>query len=158
MSEQDANTPAAANEQDERKFVIEKIYLKDSSLESPMSPEIFLGPWNPTVDMDLATSHRQLGDDLFEVIVTATVKGSRDDGAAFLVEVQQGCLFRMAGFSEEERGPLLGSYVPGLIFPYVREAVADFTGKAGFPPLMLQPVNFDAFYMEQQKQGEQAQA
>ncbi len=158
MSEQDAAPIGATDSQGDRKFVIEKIYIKDCSLESPMSPDIFLGPWNPNIDMDLSSSHRQVRDDLYEVVLTATVQGRKDDGAAFLVEVQQACLFRMAGFTDDERGPLLGSYVPGLIFPYIREAVSDFTAKAGFPPLMLQPVNFDAVYAEQQKQGEQAQA
>lgn len=154
-----------AAEADDKRLTIVKIYVKDLSLESPKSPEVFrLEEWSPQTDLNLRTSHTAVDDQFHEVVLTITVeaKGKDDDATLFLIELQQAGMFEMRGYTQEEFGVLVGSFCPNILFPYARETIASLVQKAGFPEFVLQPLNFDALYtqsLEQQKvQAEQTEA
>jgi preprotein translocase subunit SecB len=135
---------------------IQKIYLRDVSLETPNSPRVFAEQWNPQIKLQINTGTEALTEMLREVVLTLTVTASLGDKTAFLVEVQQAGIFALQGFAEEQLGAILGAFCPGILFPYAREAVDSMVVKAGFPPLMLKPVNFDALYL-QHRQAQQDQ-
>jgi preprotein translocase subunit SecB len=139
-------------EQEEKQFSIQKIFCKDVSFETPNSPKIFTSKWQPKVDFNLGTHVDPLEDDVFEVAITVTVTVKVEKQVAYLAEVVQAGIFTLKGFSETERGPLLGSYAPGALFPYAREAISDLVSKGGFPQLLLAPVNFDAAYAQHVQQ------
>ena len=136
-------------------LAIQKIYVKDVSFEAPNSPAIFTGEMNPTADVHFANRTQALDAENHEVVLTVTVKVHQGERTVYLVEVQQAGIFRVAGVPEEALRPFLASAVPNILFPYAREAVSDATVRAGFPPVVLQPVNFDA--MAQVPQGEAAE-
>lgn len=133
----------------EKQFSIQKIYTKDISFETPNAPKIFTEKWEPSVDFNLGTHVEPLDDDLYEVVLTVTVTVKCDDTNAYLVEATQAGIFSLNGFSEQEMGPMLGSFCPNILFPYAREVVSDLVAKGGFPQLLLAPVNFDALYAQQ---------
>jgi preprotein translocase subunit SecB len=133
----------------EKQFSIQKIYTKDLSFETPSSPKIFTEKWEPTVDLNLSSQIQALELSLFEVALTITITVKSIDTIAYLVEVSQAGIFTLSGFTEEEMGPMLGSFCPNILFPYAREAVSDLVAKGGFPQLLLAPVNFDALYAQQ---------
>lgn len=134
-------------------FAIQRLYVKDLSLETPNTPRIFLEPWEPKMHMDLATdSSTILEEGIREVVLTVTITVKIKDKVAFLVEVKQAGIFALKGFSEEQMHHMLGSFCPNILYPYAREVVSDAVMRAGFPQLYLAPVNFDALY-EQQKKG-----
>lgn len=144
-----------------QQFLIQKIYIKDVSFESPNSPEMFTSDWQPDVNLDLNTNANRLGDDVFEVVLSLTSTVKNQDQTAFLVEVQQCGIFTLSGFGDQELSQMLGSYCPNILFPYAREAISELVNKGGFPPLILAPVNFDALYaqhMSQQQAGGTASA
>lgn len=133
-------------------FALQRIYLKDASFEVPNAPRVFLQAWNPEISIDLATGMAQLEDgNHYEVTLSLTVTAKNDNQVAFLVEVQQAGIFQAIGFPDEELAPLLGAYCPNLLFPYAREAISDLVGKGSFPQLLLQPINFDAVFAENQR-------
>jgi preprotein translocase subunit SecB len=147
----------AANSAQQKQFGIQKLYLKDTSFESPGAPHSFgFQKWDPKIDLNLSNTQQHVDGDIYEAVlcVTATVK--LEDKTAFLIEVQYAGLFALAGFSDEERRYLLGSQCMQIIFPYAREVVSDLSTRGGFPPLVLSPVNFDALYHQhmQQQQSE----
>jgi preprotein translocase subunit SecB len=149
MAEQ--NTPV------ERQFSIQKIYTKDVSFETPKSPKIFIEKWEPAVDFNLGTRVEPLETNLYEVGLTVTVTVKSGDSVAYLVEVTQAGIFSLSEFTEQELGPMLGSFCPNILFPYAREAVSDLVAKGGFPQLLLAPVNFDALYAQHLQQMQQSQ-
>ncbi len=139
-------------------FSIEKVYVKDASIETPNSPQIFLEPTQPQVEVQLQNAAQQLNDALFEVVVTVTVTAKAGDKTLFLVEAAQAGIFRIQHVPAADLEPILGVGCPNILFPYAREVVADLIGRAGFPAIHLQPVNFEAMYAarleaEAQKQG-----
>lgn len=140
----------AGNAAEGPQFAIQRIYVKDLSLETPNSPKIFLEQWKPELNMDLATKTEALDDDAHEVMLTVTVTVKSDNKVAFLVEVKQAGIFTMRGFEKDQLEPMLGSFCPNVLYPYAREVITDAVVKAGFPQLYLTPINFDALY-EQQK-------
>jgi preprotein translocase subunit SecB len=144
-----------SNQQAERQFTLQKIYVKDVSFETPHSPEVFTLKWEPKVDFNLASNAKQLQEGLFEVSLTVTLTVKVEDKTAYLVEIGQAGIFSAVGFTEQEFGHLLGSYCPSVLFPYAREAVSDLVSKGGFPPMLLAPVNFDALYMQHLQQAQQ---
>lgn len=152
MAEENA---ASGEEQQKPRFVIQKVYTKDVSFESPNSPEIFRDEWRPKLDLQLGNEYKRIDDDNHEVVLSVTVTAKVDDKVAFLVEVKQAGIFTLTGYSNEEMGPLLGSYCPNTLFPFVREVVSDLVIKGGFPQLVLSPVNFDAMYLHQKEQAQQ---
>jgi preprotein translocase subunit SecB len=146
----DEQTPAA--EQAQQQFEIQKIYLKDASFEAPNTPAAFTEEWQPSVNVQLNTEAKTIGDKQYEVVLSVTVTADNKDKNAFLVEVQQAGVFGMDGFEEDQLKGMLGSFCPDILFPYAREAVSDLVTRGGFPQLLLAPVNFDALYMEHMKQ------
>lgn len=143
----------------EPQFAIQKIYLKDVSFESPNAPAVFAdGEWKPEVNIQLNSSHQGIGQDVYEVVLNITITAKQNKKTAFLVEVKQAGLFTLSGFSAENLGGMLGAYCPEALFPFAREAVADFVNKGGFPPLILTPINFNALYTQQVQQQQAAAA
>ena len=143
----------------QRRFQIQKLYLKDVSFESPAAPGIFSSDsdWQPGISLQLNTEQQQCGENLYEVVLTVTVSATQGERTAFLVEIKQAGLFHVAGIEGDAMAHLLGSYCPGVLFPYAREVVSDLVQKGGLPPLLLQPINFDALYAQRrQEQAEQA--
>lgn len=141
------------------KFIIQRIYMKDLSFETPNSPEIFTVQWEPENNLDLNTSTKKLADDTYEVVLSITVTTKVDDKTAFLIEVQQAGIFHIEGFSDNDLHGMLGSFCPNMLFPYAREAISNIVTRGGFPQLLLSPINFDALYqqhLEQQAQQKEA--
>jgi preprotein translocase subunit SecB len=143
--------------EDEQQFQLQKIYLKDTSFETPNSPEVFTENWEPDVNVELQTAGKPITDDVHEVVLTVTVTAKVGDKTAYLVEVHQAGVFTLTSFSDNERAHMLASYCPNILFPYAREAISDLIGKGGFPQLLLAPVNFDALY-NQHVQQQQAKS
>ena len=142
---------------DEQQFFVQKIYLKDLSFESPQSPDVFTSDdWAPEVNVQVANNATRLGEGVFETALTITVTATVKESTIYLAEVQYAGIFTMAGFDTATEQQLLGSYCPNLLFPFIRETVADLVTKGGFPQMVLQPINFDALF--QQHQEEQAAA
>ncbi len=133
----------------EKQFSIQKIYTKDISFETPNSPKVFIEKWEPNVDFNLTTNVQPLEENLYEVALTVTVTVKCGEKTAYLAEVTQAGVFIFANFSQEEMGPLVGSFCPNILFPYAREAVSDLATRGGFPQLLLAPINFDALYAQQ---------
>lgn len=137
----------------DREFVIQRIYVKDLSFESPNAPEVFRGEWNPQNELNLNTQVNRLDDQSFEVVLTVTVTAKLDDKTAFIAEVHQAGVFTLGGFPEQELAPLVGAYCPNILFPYAREALTDVVTKGSFPQLVLQPINFDVLFAQHQQQA-----
>lgn len=152
------NNQAASASTQERQFVVQRIYVKDVSFESPNAPDIFRGDWTPTQDLNLSTQVTKLQEDIYEVVLSLTVTLKAGDKTAFIVEVQQAGIFTVAGFSAQEMGPMMGAYCPNLLFPYAREVVSDLVVKGSFPALVLQHVNFESLYAQHQQAAAQEQA
>ncbi len=143
----------------EKRLTISKIYLKDFSFESPQTPQIFRQTdWQPKTDLNLRSSHTVIDEGHHEVLLTLTVEAKAEDKTIFLVELQQAGLFEIIGYSDEELGAIVGSYCPNILFPYARETIASLIQKGGFPEFVLQPINFDALYVQSQQQKAAAQA
>ena len=122
---------------------IQKVYLKDASFESPESPAVFTGEWDPKMKLDVDTQAREASDGRYEVVLKITIEAQQDGKTAFIVEVQQAGVFAFRGFNDEEVQRIVGSFCPTALFPYAREAVGDLVMKGGFPSVLLQPINFD---------------
>lgn len=145
-------------QQDAAVFTVEKIYVKDLSVEVPNAPAIYLERESPSVEVQLHTEGKGVGEAVFEVLLTVTVTAKLQDKVVFLVEVGQAGVFQIRNVPSESMEPLLAVACPNLLFPYAREAVSDATTRAGFSPVVLQPVNFESLYMSRQQQAEQAGA
>lgn len=153
MAEENAST-----EQQTPRFVIQKIYTKDISFETPSTPEIFREEWKPQLDLQLGNEYTRIDEDNHEITLTVTVTAKVGEKIAFLAEVKQAGIFSLTGYSDQEMGPLVGSYCPNTLFPFAREVISDIVLKGGFPQLVLAPVNFDALYMNQIEQAKQQAA
>jgi preprotein translocase subunit SecB len=152
-------TDQATNEQQgvEAQFMIQRIYIKDSSFEAPNSPACFQQQWEPELTLDLNTQHTQLEANVFEVVLTVTATVKNQNAVAFLAEIKQAGIFTIQGAEGQQLGHLLGSFCPSILFPYAREAITGDVIRGSFPQLVLAPINFDALYM-QQLQDKQGQA
>lgn len=134
-------------------FDIRKLYLKDASFESPNSPGVFATrEWNPNVDFHLDTGTGQFGDSVYEVSLRATVTVTNRERTLYLAEVSVAGLFEISGIGKAGLDPLLESYCPSILFPYLREVVSDLSVRGGFPQLVLRPVNFEALYQQKRRQ------
>jgi preprotein translocase subunit SecB len=133
-------------------FQIQRMYLKDLSLEQPNSPQILLEQGQPQVDINLALSAEPVADGVFEVAVTATVTTKVGDKTLFLVEAKQAGIFEIRNLPQDQVQAILGIACPGMVYPYLRAIVSDICTRAGFPPVMLAEVNFQAMYEAQQAQ------
>ena len=141
----DADTPDTAP-----MFQIQRMYLKDLSLEQPNSPQILLEQGQPQVDINLTLGAEMLGEGMYEVTVMATVTTKVNDKVLFLVEAKQGGIFEIRNVPEEQIKQILGISCPSIVYPYLRAIVSDVCTRAGFPPVMLTEVNFQAMFEQQQ--------
>ena len=139
-------------------FAIEKLYVKDLSLEVPNAPEVYLERETPEVGIQLQTGVRRLVEGAFEVTLTVTVTAKLGEKTLFLVEVGQAGIFRVQNVPEENLEPLLSIACPNILFPYAREVVSESVTRAGFAPVLLQPVNFEALYAARAQQEQEAAA
>ena len=147
---------AAAQENNQPAFNIEKIYVKDLSLEIPHAPNIFLERESPQIDVQLNTQTAVIDGDVYEVMITNTVTAKVGEKVMFLIEAKQAGIFRLSNLPSEDVEPVLAVMCPNILFPYLRELISNTAVRAGFAPVMLNPVNFDMLY--QQHKQEQAQA
>ena len=133
-------------------FNIEKLYVKDLSLELPNAPQVFMQTESPQLDVQIHNESQPVTDTLYEVVVTATVTAKAGEKTMFLAEVAQAGLFSIVNVPAEELEPLLGIGCPTILYPYVREAISDLVTRGGFPPVVLAPVSFEALYMQRQQE------
>jgi preprotein translocase subunit SecB len=155
----DDNKAAAEEQTQQAGFSIEKIYLKDASLEIPNAPQIFTDRSQPQVGVELSNFAQQLEDNIFEVAIKVTVTSKIEDKTVFLVEVTQAGIFQIRGVPEENLEMIVGITCPNILFPYARESVSDLVVRAGFQPVLLNPINFEALFAQQkQQQAEAAEA
>lgn len=138
-------------------FSIEKIYVKDLSLEVPNAPQIFLDRDPPQVEVGLQSEAGGIGDGVFEVALTVTVTARLGEKTVFLVEAAQAGIFQIRNVPEEELEPVLAIACPNILFPYARETVSDIINRAGFQPILLAPVNFETLYRQRLEQQAQQQ-
>ncbi len=144
-------TPDTAGD-DTPVFQIQRIYLKDLSLEQPNSPQILLEQQQPQVDVNLALAAEPVADGIYEVVVTATVTTKVGDKTLFLVEAKQAGIFEIRNIPQDQLQPIIGIACPQIVYPYLRAIVSDVCTRAGFPPVLLSEVNFQAMYEAQHAQ------
>ena len=140
-------------------FSIEKIYVKDLSVEVPNAPSIFLQAEQPQVEVQLAQASIQAADGIYEVTITVTVTAKAGDRTMFLAEAAQSGIFQIRNVAPADLDPVLATVCPNILFPYARETISDVINRAGFPPVLLAPVNFDAMYQQRlaEEQGSRIQ-
>jgi preprotein translocase subunit SecB len=129
-------------------FGIEKIYVKDLSLEVPGGPQTFMQQESPQLEVQITQNSQRVGDALFEVTLVVTVTAKSGDKTLFLVEASQAGVFQIRNLTEADLPPVLAIVCPNVLFPYARETVSDLITRAGFPPVLLAPVNFEAIYQQ----------
>jgi preprotein translocase subunit SecB len=129
-------------------FTVEKLYIKDVSFEAPGTPQVFNEAGQPQLQMNLNQRVQRLGDTAFEVVLGVTLTCTIDDKTAYLAEVQQAGVFGLVGFDEMTLDAMLGTHCPNALYPYARQAISDLIQGGGFPPFLLQPINFEALYAE----------
>ena len=135
-------------------FSIDKIYVKDLSLEVPNAPHVFLLPEQPQIEVQLGHAAQQIQNDLFEVALKVTVTAKSGEKTLYLAEVEQAALFQIRNIPEAEMGPVLGIICPNIVFPYARETISDLINRAGFPPVLLAPINFEGIYQQRMAESE----
>lgn len=151
-----AETTAVAG--DQPVFQIQRIYLKDVSLEQPNSPAILLEQGQPQVDINLNVEAKTVSEGIYEISVMATVTTKVNNKTLFLVEAKQGGIFEIRNLPQEQLQPILGIACPQMVYPYLRASVADIITRAGFQPIHLSEVNFQAMYEAQRAQATQPAA
>jgi len=151
MAEEQAGTD---QQQPQQQFAMQRIYTKDLSFESPITPAVFREQWTPAVSVDLNTKSEAIDEQgNFEVVLAITITAKLGEKTAFLCEVHQAGIFMLRGFEGEDLRRLLGTAAPNILFPYAREAIDNLVVKGGFPAIMLAPVNFDALYQQARQQA-----
>lgn len=149
MSEQQAS---------EQVFQMQRVYLKDASLELPNAPQVFLDRNQPKIEVQVDVGGQRLSETVFESEVTVTVTARLEETVAFLVEVKQAGIFEIAGMPEEQLEPIVGILCPNMIYPYLRANVADLITRTGFPPVHLSDINFEQFYQQRLAAAQEAAA
>jgi len=139
-------------------FTVERIYVKDLSLENPSSPKSFLLQDSPQIEVSLQTRGEPVGEGIFESVLTVTVTAKVGEQTIFLVEVAQAGIFQIRNIPETDLQPILGVHCPNILFPYARENISSAITRAGYPPVHLAPINFEALYAQQLQQMQAAQA
>ncbi len=153
-----ANGAATVPAENTAQLNLQKIYTKDISFEVPNAPQVFQVQGQPNVELNLTQRVNTLGDSVFEVVLSVTVTCKIEESTAYLAEVHQAGVFGVAGFDQTSQEAVLATYCPNVLFPYVRQIVSDLVQNGGFPPLFLQPINFDAIYAEQVRRRSEAPA
>ena len=154
---EEQNPAAATEEQQQPQFQLQKLYVKDVSFEVPSAPQIFQEDGQVEIKLNLAQKVADLAEGVHEVVLTVTVTASLDEKTAYLVEVQQAGIFGIIGLPEQGRHAALNTLCPSTLFPYARRLISDLVAEGGFPPLVLQPINFDQIYAQRMQEA-QAQA
>lgn len=149
MSEQQAT---------EQVFQMQRVYLKDASLELPNAPQVFLDRNQPKIEVQVDVGGQRLSETVFESEVTVTVTARLEEAVAFLVEVKQAGIFEIAGMPEDQLEPIVGILCPNMIYPYLRANVADLITRTGFPPVHLSDINFEQFYQQRLAAAQEAAA
>ncbi len=139
-------------------FSIEKIYVKDLSIEVPNAPQIFLERETPSIEIQIQSAAKAIGEGMFEVALTVTVNAKQEEKAFFLVEVVKAGIFQIRNVPEQDMEPILAVACPNILFPYARETISDAINRAGFPPVNLAPVNFEALYQQRLMEQQQAES
>ena len=152
------NQDVAAEQAAQPVFNIEKIYVKDMSLEIPNAPQVFLQKDAPQVNIELQNKASRVDESIFDVVLTITVTAKIEDKVAFLVEVAQAGIFQVRNVPDDAIDGLMSVTCANILFPYAREAVSDMVTRAGFPPVVLNPINFEAIFMQQKQQQAAEQA
>jgi len=155
MAQEDNNAAQNANNENQAQqpgFSIEKIYLKDASLEIPNAPQIFTDRTQPQVGIELSNMAQQIEAGVFEVAIKVTVTSKIADKTVFLVEVTQAGIFQIRNVPEENIEMIVGITCPNILFPYARESISDLTIRGGFQPVLLNPINFEALFAQQKQQ------
>jgi len=147
---QETQAPGAA---EQPSFQIEKLYVKDLSLEVPHAPQIFMQVDGPQLEIQVSNQAAQFSDGLFDVVVTVTVTARAGEKTIFLAEVAQAGIFSLRGVPQAELEPLLAVACPTILYPYAREAISDLVTRAGFPAVLLQPMSFEQMYLERRRQA-----
>ena len=150
--------PAQQEQDNTPIFSIEKIYVKDLSLEVPTAPQCFLERDAAEINLQMQTGGEAVGDGIFSVVLTLTVTAKIGDKTQFLIEAAQAGIFQIRNVPESELEPIVAVACPNILFPYARETVSDAVTRAGFPPVLLAPVNFEAIYRERLMQQQTQQA
>ena len=148
----------AAQDNTQPFFNIEKLYVKDLSVEIPHAPLIFLDRENPQVDVQINTQAAVVEEEVYEVVVTTTVTAKIGEKVMLLVEAKQAGIFRLRNLPKEDIESVLAVMCPNILFPYLREVVSDVAVRAGFAPILLNPINFEVLYQQQKQQQAQAAA
>ena len=138
-------------------FAIEKIYLKDLSVEVPNGPDVFLEREAPSMNVNINSNGRSLQGGLFEVVLTVTITAKVDEKTLFLVEAAQAGVFQILNVPQQDMGPVLGIACPNTLFPYLRETISTVTSRAGFQPVVLAPMTFEGLYQQQMQRMQQPQ-
>jgi preprotein translocase subunit SecB len=136
----------------QKQLLLQKIYVKDLSFESPKAPMVFTTNAAPQTQLNIRSSAQDVGPNQQEITLTLTVEAKDKDATLFLIEIAQAGIFMIQGYTPEERAVLTGSFCPNTLYPFAREAIADIVTKGGFPQLLLQPINFDALYAQAVKE------
>ena len=142
------NTPSNGAGETGAQLSLQKVYIKDASFEVPGAPQIFQEQGQPQVQLNLQQQVGILGENVYEVVLTVTVTCKLEEKTAYLAEVQQAGVFGVSGFDAQSRDTVLATYCPNVLFPYARQVVSDLIQNGGFPPFLLQPINFEALYAE----------
>jgi preprotein translocase subunit SecB len=153
MADQIPTGTAAAPEQNAQELVLQNIYIKDASFEAPTGPNIQVTEWNPQFNLNMNTTASMMAESVHEVVLTITLEAKVADKVAYLVEVKQGGLFMIRGYTDDDTRRVVGAFCPGVLFPYARQAVSDLILRGGFPPFLLPPVNFDGLFQQSLEQA-----
>ena len=151
-----AGADAKPQELQQPSFQIEKLYVKDLSLEVPNAPQVFIQAQDPQLEIQVRSSGEQFAEALFEVVVTITVTARSAEKTVFLAEVAQAGIFTVRGVPAQDLEPLIGIGCPTILYPYAREAISDLVTRSGFPAVILAPVSFEQIYMERMQQQQAA--
>ncbi len=139
-------------------FQIEKIYVKDLSLEIPNAPQVYVEQLQPQIDVHIESGESRFQPDYYEVTLSVTVTAKAGERTLFLAEAVQAGIFALRNIPESDLGPLLGIACPNVLFPYLRETISDLITRGGFPPLLLTPISFEQLYLQRQQQQQQQPA
>jgi len=157
MAEEQNQDVAAEQQQEQAQFQLQKIYLKDASFELPNAPQVFQEDGQVEIKMNLAQKVENLAEDVHEVNLTVTVTATIGEKTAYLAEVQQAGIFSIIGLNEQSQHAAINTLCPHTLFPYARRVITDLVADGGFPPLVLQPINFEQIYAQRMQEA-QAQA
>ena len=152
---QEAVTPAAATQEEQQaQFQLQKLYVKDVSFEVPNAPQVFQEEGQVEIKMNLAQKVEDLAEGVHEVLLTVTVTANLGEKVAYLAEVQQAGIFSIAGLNDQAKHAALNTLCPHTLFPYARRSITDLVADGGFPPLVLQPINFDQIYSQRMQEAQ----